>query len=186
MRRLTETIETKIAMKTFPLIAAALLIACAGYSQTLTYSTDSSSTPGASPAAAPAKKPPVNYLVRVDWLQPKSESKFLEVLTTEGAFNVNTIQKNPVKINNNDIPVTLNLQGTLTAINDEKGRLQLYLGRTVPYVTSTYGNGSNTQSSYSQLSVGLNSNIIVTYGKPVVIQNDENGQISVLVKRVAD
>jgi hypothetical protein len=34
--------------------------------------------------------------------------------------------------------------------------------------------------------VGLTSNIIVTYGKPVIIQSDENGQISVLVRRVVD
>jgi hypothetical protein len=33
------------------------------------------------------------------------------------------------------------------------------------------------------MSAGLTSHIIVTYGKPVIIQNDENGQISVLVRR---
>jgi hypothetical protein len=59
----------------------------------------------------------------------------------------------------------------------------LFLGRTVHYVTGTRGSGPDATSSYSQLSVGLNSNIIVTYGKPVIIQNDENGQISVLVRR---
>jgi hypothetical protein len=179
MRRLTETIKPNTIMKTLPLIAVAVVIAGVCYAQ------PQSPAPAAPPShervAEMVAKQSVNYLVRVDWLQPKGESKFLEVLTTEGAFNVNTIQKNPVKINNNDIPVTLNLQGTLTAINDEKGRLQLYLGRTVPYVTSTKPDGA---SSYSQLSVGLNSNIIVTYGKPVIIQNDENGQISVLVRRV--
>jgi hypothetical protein len=179
MRRLTETIKPNTIMRTLPLIAVAVLIAGVCYAQPQ------------SPAAPPSRervaemvaKQSVNYLVRVDWLQPKGESKFLEVLTTEGAFNVNTIQKNPVKINNNDIPVTLNLQGTLTAISDEKGKLQLFLGRTVPYVTGTRGSGPDATSSYSQLSVGLNSNIIVTYGKPVIIQNDENGQISVLVRR---
>lgn len=110
--------------------------------------------------------------------------KYLEVLTTEGRVQLDTLQKNSVKINNNDIPVTLKLNGTLTALNDEKGRLQLFLGRTVPYVTGTYGSGPNAGSSYSQLSVGLESTFVVTFGKSMVIQNDENGQISVLVKRI--
>ena len=66
------------------------------------------------------------------------------------------------------------------------GKLQLFLGRTVPYVTSTHGSGSNTSSSYSQLSVGLQSTFIVKFGKPAVIQTDETGEISVLVKRMKD
>ena len=131
-------------------------------------------------------KDPVNYLIRVDWKEPKSELKFLEVLTTEGRFDLNTIQKNSVKINNNDIPTTLKFSGTLKELNDDKGRLQLFLGRTVPYVTGTVGSGPSVASSYQQLSVGLDSTFIVKFGKPVVVQNDESGQISVLVKRITD
>ena len=133
-----------------------------------------------------AAKEPVNYLIRVEWKEPKGDPKSLEVLTTEGQFSLDTIQKNSVKINNNDVPVTLKFSGTLNAINDEKGRLQLFLGRTVPYVTSTSGDGPSAHSSYSQLSVGLNSSFIVRFGKPTVIQTDENGEISVLVKRTDD
>ncbi len=140
--------------------------------------------PGApAPAVAPAKAP-VNYLIRVEWKEPKGDPKFLEVLTTEGRFELDTIQKNSVKINNNDIPVTLKLSGTLAALNDEKGRLQLFLGRTVPYVTGSIGNGLSTSSSYQQMSVGLDSTFLVQFGKPVIIQTDESGQISVLVKRL--
>jgi hypothetical protein len=36
------------------------------------------------------------------------------------------------------------------------------------------------------MSVGLQSTFIVKFGKPAVIQTDENGQISVLVKRITD
>ena len=89
-----------------------------------------------------------------------------------------------MKINNNDVPVTLKLSGTLTALSDEKGRLQLFLGRTVPYVTGTVGFGPSASSSYQQLSVGLDSTFVVQFGKPVIIQTDESGQISVLVKRI--
>ncbi len=41
-------------------------------------------------------------------------------------------------------------------------------------------------SSWSQMNVGLESTFVVTFGKTAVIQSDENGEISVLVKRVED
>lgn len=145
-----------------------------------------SGMPGMPPAAIAPAKDPVNYLIRVEWKEPKSDPKFLEVLTTEGSFNLDTIQKTSVKINNSDIPSTLKFSGSIKGLSDEKGRLELFLGRTVPYVTGSYGSGSNMASSYSQLSVGLNSTFIVTFGKPLVVQNDDSGQISVLVKRLAD
>jgi hypothetical protein len=177
-------------MKTYPLIAVALLAGFACYSQNLTLQPppprpQMGPPPGMPPAAAAARDP-VNYLIRVEWRDPKADPKALEVLTTEGTFSLDTIQKNSVKINNSDVPVTLKFNGTLRELSDEKGRLQLFLGRTVPYVTGTSGIGPNAMSSYSQLSVGLESAFVVTFGKPLVIQTDDNGQISVLVKRVED
>jgi hypothetical protein len=125
-----------------------------------------------------------NYTIHVQWLDNQGQSNSLEVLTTEGEFNLSTIQKNSVKINNTEIPITLSFKGELKAIDPEKGRLKLFLGRTVPYVTGTFANGIGAQSSsYSQLSVGLDSTFIVTFGKEVVIQSDENGQISILVNK---
>ena len=175
-------------MKTFPLIIAAVLVCAACHSQPAPFQPPPPPLrfPGAPPPPVAVAKEPVNYLIRVEWREPKSEPKFLEVLTTEGNFDLNTIQKNSVKINNNDIPVTLKFSGTITALTDDKGRLQLFLGRTVPYVTGSFGSGLSVSSSYSQLSVGLDSTFIVKFGKPVVIQTDENGQISVLVKRIAE
>lgn len=130
-------------------------------------------------------KNPVNYRIHVEWTEPKGDPKSLEVLTTEGNFEYDGIQSFK-KINNNDVPVTLKLNGSITALNDDRGRLQLFLGRTVPYVTGSYGSGPHASSSYSQMSVGLQSTIIVTFGKPVVIKSDENGKITVLVKRMKD
>jgi hypothetical protein len=176
-------------MKTYPLIIVALLVAVACQSQPAPLPPRPALPPPVvqlpPPAVAPAKDP-VNYLIRVEWREPKGDPKFLEVLTTEGHFNLDTLQKNSVKINNNDVPVTLRLNGTLNAINDGKGRLQLFLGRTVPYVTGTTGSGPDARSSYQQMSVGLDSAFIIKFGKPVVIQTDENGEISVLVKRIED
>jgi hypothetical protein len=123
------------------------------------------------PAAAPVKEP-LNYLIRVEWKEPKGDPQSLEVLTTEGHFSLSTI------------PTTLKFEGTLTALDNKKAQLQLFLGRTVPYVTGTYSAGPSVSSSYSQVSVGLDSTFLVKFGKPAVIQNDESGQISVLVKRM--
>ena len=177
-----------IAMKTYPLIIVALLVAVACQSQPAPQPPRPALPPPGMilppPAVAPAKDS-VNYLVRVEWREPKGDPRFLEVLTTEGHFDLNTLQKNSVKINNNEVPITLKFSGSLNAMNDEKGRLQLFLGRTVPYVTGS-SIGPNSMTTYSQMSVGLQSTFIVTFGKPVVIQNDENGEISVLVKRVED
>ncbi len=165
-------------MKTYLPIIAVLLATAVVQAQP----TPNPPAPGA-PAAVAAREP-VNYLIRVEWKEPKSDPRFLEVLTTEGKVELDTIQKTAVKINGNDIPVTLRLTGTLTPLDGEKGRLQLFLGRTVPYVTGTTSGGIGMQSSYSQMNVGLESTFIVTFGKPVVIQNDESGEISVLVKRL--
>ena len=181
--------KPNITMKTISLLTVVLFLAVAGQAQLPPQRLPGLPPPGLPPGAPPpavTAREPVNYLIRVEWKEPKGDPKFLEVLTTEGNFDLNTIQKNSVKINNNDVPVTLKFSGTLNVLNDEKGRLQLFLGRTVPYVTGTFNSGMGASSSYSQMSVGLESTFIVTFGKPVVIQNDENGEISVLVKRMKD
>jgi hypothetical protein len=135
-------------------------------------------------AANTEPKDTSNYLIRVEWKEPKGDAKHLEILTAEGQVELDTIQKSTVKINDNEIPTTLKCTGNLTTIDGDKGRLKLFLGRTVPYVTSTYaGPNGKMGSSYSQMSAGLDSAFIVQYGKTQVIQSDENGEISVLVTR---
>jgi hypothetical protein len=142
--------------------------------------------PGMPPAAAAAPaEDPVNYQIHVEWTDSKGESRSLDVLTTEGNFDLSTIQKTSVKINNADIPTTLKFNGSIRPLTGDHARLQLFLGRTVPYVTGTSGGLSSTQS-YSQMSVGLQSTFIVKFDKPLVVQTDENGRISVVVKRLAD
>jgi hypothetical protein len=129
----------------------------------------------------------VNYVVKVEWKNADGTSSSLRLTTTEGSFDLNTLQKQTVKINNSDVPTTLKLNGTLTALSAEKGRLQLFLGRTVPYVTSSFpGPGGMTASSYQQMQVGLNSTFVVAFGKPMVIQEDDSGKVSILVTREKD
>jgi len=159
-------------MKALPLLAAIVL----GF--LLIQTTPASSAPTV------GTNEPVNYVIKVSWKEPNGEVNSLQLTTLEGTFQLDTLQKKTTKINDSDIPSTLKLTGGLTVINEQKGRLKLFLGRTVPYVTSTMGNNSGRNvSSYSQMSVGLDSAFVVTFGKPLVIQVDDNGEVSVLVTR---
>ena len=163
-------------MKIFAAILAALFLAAVSRADTVTISNNQTA-----PAAAPAPTA-ANYRIHVDWRGAHGETNSLEVLTTEGPVELDTLQKT-MKIGNSDVPVTLKLNATLKVLDAGKGHLTLFLGRTVPYVTSTNPMGG---SSYSQMSVGLQSNFIVTFGKPNLIQSDENGTVSVLVTRLDD
>jgi len=171
-------------MKTSTAILAVLCLAAVSLAGVSRADTLTLSNNQPAPAAAGAKAP-ANYRIHVDWHGAHGETNALEVLTTEGEVQLDTLQKNSVKIGNNDVPVTLKLTANLKVLDDDKGHLQLFLGRTVPYVTSSFGGGSGGVS-YSQMSVGLQSSFIVTFGKPEVIQNDESGTIAVLVTRLGD
>ena len=128
-------------------------------------------------------KEAVNYTIRVEWKDAKKSTNSLQLVTSEGNFQLDTISGS-VKIDEMDVPTTVKLNGTITELSPEKGRLQLFLGRTVPYMTSTSARSAGrSSSSYSQLSVGLQSTFVVTFGKPLIVQTDDNGTVSILVKR---
>jgi len=128
-------------------------------------------------------KDTANYVITVTWTDPKHRTNSLQVLTAEGNFTLDTIDSS-VRIDDNDIPTTVSLSGTLTRLSESKASLKLFLGRTVPYVTSTYSSGAGKpSSSYQQMRVGLNSMFTVTLGRRMVIQSDQNGEVSILVKR---
>jgi hypothetical protein len=138
------------------------------------------------PASAPgvAARESVNYVIRVEWKDIKGGTHHLEVLTTEGSVKLDTFLPDKVKIDDNEIPITVTLSGDLRVLAADRARLNLFLGRTVPYVTSSNMLGSGGKSSsYQQRQVGLSSTFIVTFGKPVVIQSDEYEKVTILVKR---
>jgi hypothetical protein len=91
-----------------------------------------------------------------------------------------------VKINNSDMPITLNLDGDLELLSPDKARLRIFLGRTLPYVTGTITGapGAGNYQQTQQLQLGLDSNVVITFGKPLVIQADEREKITLTVKRL--
>jgi len=137
--------------------------------------------PPGQPPAMP--KDTANYLIIVKWTDTKAGTNALQVLTSEGSFSLETIQAS-TRINDSDIPITVSFNGNIYPLSADKARLKIFLGRTVPYVTSTYMGGAGQQSSsYQQMRVGFDSAFTVTFGKPMVIQSDKNGEVSILVKR---
>ncbi|HXR05207.1 MAG TPA: hypothetical protein VN836_10920 [Verrucomicrobiae bacterium] len=167
-------------MKAFPLLIAAIVTA-------LWTAAGQAAPPAASagtPPTATNTNEPANYVISVQWKDTKLGSSFVQMMTADGPFNLDALEHDTMKINGPDVPTTLKLSGDLTVLNAQKGRLKLFIGRTVPYMMgSPKASGGTAAPSYQQLSVGLDATFIVTFGKPLVIQGDENGQISILVKR---
>ena len=124
---------------------------------------------------------PSNYLVRVEWKEMNSPSAALEVLTGEGTFQVNTSLSASAKSGEPmpSTPVTLN--GMLKVLNEDQGRLELFLGRSIAYSTT----GPGQTSSIQQRQDGLTVTFYVTFGKPVMVRRDANGEITVLIKKQA-
>ena len=136
--------------------------------------------PSSEPSPAPAR--PVNYVLHVDWRSQKGGTNSLQLVTSEGTFRLDATQSSTVKIGDAEVPISMNVSGELKALDFEHGRVQFFLGRTVPYVT--HGGGPQGGSSIQQRQDGLTSTFTVAFGKPVLIQKDGNGEVSVLVERV--
>lgn len=127
-----------------------------------------------------------NYSLEVQWKTAKGETNTLKVVTADGQFSLDTLQTNRVKINNHEIPITVRCSGALTVLSPEKGRLNLFLGRTVPYATAVNVGGNASTSTVQQMQAGLNANYMVTFGKAMVIQSDGHEEITLVVNRLPD
>lgn len=141
----------------------------------------------AAPSSSAHNNNDVNYVVKVDWKHPDGVVSSLQVTTVAGSFSLDTVQAKEVNVGKMQVPATLKLTGTLTVLSAEKGRLKFFLGRTVPYATSNYpGSKGKMGMSYSQMSVGLDSTFVVTFGKRLLVQKDDSGEVSILVTREKD
>jgi len=172
-------------MKSLLLITLGLLLTlvCRGQN---TYPVYPSPPSPSTPTAAPAFTNTANYAIQIQWKTSKSETNFLRMLTSDGLFNLDIVQTNRVKLNNHELPVSLRCSGMLLVTSPEKARLNLALGRTVPYVTGVNVGGGATSSTYQQLQAGLNATYVVTFGKAMVIQSDGNEEVTLLVTKLED
>ncbi len=161
-----------------PLAVAALMLVCL-----TSLSAERAPRPSSQTPAGPlsASETPVNFILRVSWKSNNGGTNAIQLLTTEGTFKVNTSQPSAVKVGDSELPISVNVDGTLKALGPQHGELQLFLGRAVPYLT--HGGGTPGTSAIQQRQEGLTLNFLVTFGQPVVVQKDGNGEVSVLVER---
>ena len=131
--------------------------------------------------AAPAK-PPVNYLIKVQWKDAKGTSQHIDVLTTEGKVQLNTALGDKVKIDENEIPVTVTFNAALRSLGPDKCQVDFFLGRTMPYITGTSFGPGQSRSQYQERQIGFNTSVVATLGKTLVVQSDSNAEVSLLVK----
>ena len=124
---------------------------------------------------------PANYLVRVEWKETGGNGGSIEVLTGEGNFQLSSSLPGTGKSDEAGLQIPVTLNGNLKVINSDKGQLQLFLGRSIPYTVSSPGQLRSIQ----QRQEGLTVTFFVTFGKQVVAQKDGNGEVFVLVKQQA-
>lgn len=167
------------------LLKAAIAMLCTVTCQADPSAAPSAPTPSTLSQPAAIKAEAVNYIVHVQWKDAKGTTNLFQIVTVAGEFKMDAIQPLSVKINNSDVPVIVTLTGRLTVLSPEKGQIYLALGKKMPIVTSTSGAGRTNSpvSSYQYCDFGLKSTVVITFGKQLVIQADENGEVSLLVKR---
>ncbi len=159
-----------------PFAAAALMLSCLASS-----GAEAPRPSRTAPLPVSAAENPVNYILRADWKSNNGATNTIQLLTTEGTFKVNTSQPSAVKVGDSELSISVSLDGTLKAVSSQQGQLQLFLGRSVPYVT--HGGGPPGSSSIQQRQEGLTLTFLVTFGQPVLVQKDGNGEVSILVER---
>lgn len=124
-----------------------------------------------------------DYTVVVTWKTKDGDTdQFLQVMTTEGGFQVNTVLPHLAMVAGAHTPESeVSFHGELKAVASNRAKLSADLSRSVPAVEAYAG--SSRVAGYQMHQESLSSTLIVTFGKPVVIQRDGNGEISVLVTR---
>lgn len=124
---------------------------------------------------------PSNYLVRIEWSDKSNPSGAIEVLTGEGTFQLNSAFPGSAKSGEPALLTPVTLNGTLKVLNENQARLELFLGRTIPYSIT----GPGQSSSIQQRQEGITVTFYVTFGKSVMARKDANGEVSVLIKKQA-
>lgn len=124
---------------------------------------------------------PSNYVVRIEWSDKNNPSGAIEVLTGEGTFQLNSSFPAAAKSGEPTLLTSATVNGSLKVLNENQGRLELFLGRSIPYSTT----GPGQSSSIQQRQEGLTVTFYVTFGKSVTAQKDAKGEVTVLVKKQA-
>ena len=119
-------------------------------------------------------------------VEPKGQPvQQLSLVMVEGSAELNAIDSNPTQIDGSSTPSTVNLSVNLKEIEESRCEIRLVLGRTVPYVAGVAsGPGGQTRSMVQQISVGMNTTLILSPGQSIVAQETDAEKITVTLTRL--
>lgn len=118
----------------------------------------------------------VNYLLALELDPVKGEPRQWKYVTTEGDLAISSLSKEGVRMDDHEIPVSVSFDATIQALTEEKCRVKLFLGRSVPYVTG--------RSTVQQVQVGFSGTVVLESGKPLVVQDDDSQRVTVTLTRL--
>ncbi len=149
--------------------------------------------PGLAPPALRNQEPDAvvrsktNYRIRLEIKEGKEAPIEISVVTADGRVKTQMMNPKRIVIDDREIPSTLGFTGILTVLGSNKCQFNLFLGRTIPYVTGTHkGPDGKTTSQYQQMQVGLETTVILEVGKPLVVQSDPSQQVKVTLEKVTE
>ncbi len=130
-------------------------------------------------------RPKANFRIRLEIQEGKEAPMEISVVTADGRVKTQMVSPKKTVIDDREVPSTLDFTGTLTALDSDQCQFNLFLGRTIPYVTGSHkGPDGRSVSQYQQMQVGLETTVILQVGKALVVQSDPLQQVKVTLERV--
>jgi len=126
-----------------------------------------------------------NYRIRLEIKEGKEAPMEISVVTADGRVKADIMNPKRLVIDEREVPSTVKFTGTLSVLSSDKCQFNLFLGRTIPYVTGTHKEpDGKTTSQYQQMQVGLETTVILEVGKPLVVQSDTIQQVKVTLEKM--
>jgi len=133
---------------------------------------------------APPKTFDTNYRIKVNCFTGGKLSS-ISLVTADQKFSYQGLGKGAV-IDGNALPTTITFEGELSKETDDSIFLEYFLGRTMPYPTTSH-HGSSTGTSFStiqQLQVGIKNGATFQFGKPLKVVKSSGEKISITISKM--
>lgn len=128
----------------------------------------------------------VNYRITLEIKEPGLEARVWKYVATDGDLEINSLMRETVKIDADQLPRVVTLNATLRTVSEDTCRVKLLVGRTVPFVTGVSGSAgaATTRSQIQQVQVGFSGTVLLDMGKPLVVQDDDSQRMTVTLERM--
>ena len=136
--------------------------------------------------AAPPR-PEVNYRLRLEIKEGKEALIEISVVSSQGKIRAQMMNPKRTLIDDREVPSTMDFTASLSPLEGDRCQVTLFLGRSIPYVTSrSTGPEGKGVSQYQQMQVGLDTTVILKVGKPLVIESDPTQQVQLTLEKPAE